>query len=109
MKWFESKTQREVKELREEIAKLRDELRAQKYKLTERTEIRLGDWPRYFNFGEDPRPMVPLNDVVLMLTERLKLEIKRTPGVAAKTVIERKPKTLNANVTGLAPAQETTK
>lgn len=31
----------------------------------------------------------------MLLTERLKLEIKRTPEVSARTVIERKPKTPN--------------
>lgn len=92
MKWFESKAREEVKELKAEVEKLHGEI----IDLRGRTEVRVGEWPRYFLGLGDPRPVVQLKDVVLALTDRMKLEIKRTPEVSARIVVERKPKTPNA-------------
>lgn len=88
MKWFESKTRNEIKELRYELASLRAEL-------CRKTEIRIGELPIYSGEFRDQRPTVELKEVVMILAKHLNLEIKRTPEVSAKAVLVSNKKTEN--------------
>jgi len=92
MKWFENKQKKQIAELREEMTKLRDEIS----KLRSKDEIRVGAFPQHAGLvwypGYDPRPAVSVREVVMLLVERMGLELTQTQKCDAKTTLERKPK-----------------
>ena len=88
MRLFQSKTKREIEELKAQVEALKRELKL-------RTEVRIGKIPSYYLFGwngEDPRPSIKIIDLLPMLMDNNGLELKETPEVRSKIVLEKKQK-----------------
>ena len=88
MRLFQSKTKREIEELKAQVEALKRELKR-------RTEVRIGELPPYYLFcwnDEDPRPSIKIIDLLPMLMDNNGLELKETPEVRSKIVLEKKQK-----------------
>ena len=91
MKFFTSKTKKEIESLKSEIESLKRGLRLN-------TEIRIGNLPNdYFytalHLGwQDTRPKISTNDAIKLILDKLDLSLKQTPSVPERTVLESKPK-----------------
>lgn len=80
-------------EARKEIADLKREIAALRAEISSRTNIRIGDYPQHYGtYIEDPRPSIMVVEAIKMLMDRIGLEIKQTPTIISKIILERKPK-----------------
>ncbi len=88
MRLFQSKTKREIEELKAQVEALKRELKR-------RTEVRIGELTPYYLFcwnDVDPRPSIKIIDLLPMLMDNNGLELKETPEVRSKIVLEKKQK-----------------
>lgn len=72
--FVKSKKQKEIDQLRLDISFLKSSVE----RLEELTKIRVGEESLSTVFGVDKRPAISLNDLVLMLVDRMGLELQST-------------------------------